>query len=65
MKKFYVSKDAYHSYKPDFYLTDYDIYIEFFGIDKNNNPAPYINKQKYFGRDEFKKINMHKKMVQN
>ena len=59
-EKFYVSKDAYHSYKPDFYLTDYDIYIEFFGIDKNNNPAPYINKQKYFEEMNLK-INMHKK----
>ncbi|MCK5855554.1 MAG: UvrD-helicase domain-containing protein [Sulfurovaceae bacterium] len=34
-------------YKPDFYLPDYDIYIEHFGIDRNNNTAPYIDKDEY------------------
>ena len=29
-------------YKPDFYLPKYDIYIEFFGIDKNGNPPAYF-----------------------
>lgn len=29
-------------YKPDFYLPQYDIYIEYFGIDKNGNPPAYF-----------------------
>lgn len=29
-------------YKPDFYLPKYDIYIEYFGIDKNGNPPAYF-----------------------
>ncbi len=34
-------------YQPDFYLTDYDIWIEHFGIDKKGNTAPYIDREKY------------------
>ncbi len=29
-------------YKPDFYLPKYDVYIEYFGIDKNGNPPDYF-----------------------
>ena len=29
-------------YKPDFYLPKYDIYIEYFGIDKNGNPPAFF-----------------------
>lgn len=29
-------------YKPDFYLLKYEIYIEYFGIDKNGNPPAYF-----------------------
>ena len=32
----------YQQYKPDFYLPEYDVYIEYFGIDENNNVAPYF-----------------------
>lgn len=31
-----TSSKEYRQYKPDFYLPDYDIYIEHFGIDRNN-----------------------------
>ncbi|MEH6393842.1 UvrD-helicase domain-containing protein [Pseudoalteromonas sp.] len=34
-------------YKPDFYLPQYDIYIEYYGIDDAGNTAPYIDKQHY------------------
>ncbi|PCI69108.1 MAG: hypothetical protein COB26_06760 [Piscirickettsiaceae bacterium] len=34
-------------YKPDFYLPDFDVYIEHFGIDRNNNTAPYIDQKEY------------------
>jgi DNA helicase-4 len=35
------------AYQPDFYLPDVDIYIEHFGIDRQGNTAPYIDKQSY------------------
>lgn len=37
----------YQQYKPDFYLPEYDIYIEYFGIDENNNVAPLKKSEKY------------------
>ena len=40
--------DAEHrQYKPDFYLPDYKIYLEHFGIDRNGNTAPYISAEEY------------------
>ncbi|MCG3683864.1 UvrD-helicase domain-containing protein [Aliarcobacter butzleri] len=45
-------------YKPDFYLPDYDIYIEHFGINKEGKTAPYIDSQKYNDDMEWK-INLH------
>lgn len=32
----------YQQYYPDFYLSEYDIYIEYFGIDENNEVAPFF-----------------------
>ncbi len=32
----------YGEYHPDFYLPDYGIYIEYFGIDRNNNVPAYF-----------------------
>ena len=37
----------YRQYQPDFYLPDYGIYLEHFGIDRDGNTAPYVEKQKY------------------
>lgn len=37
----------YQQYRPDFYLSDYGIYIEHFGIDKDGHTAPYVNKTLY------------------
>jgi len=37
----------FRAYLPDFYLPDYDIYIEHFGIDREGNTAPYIDVIKY------------------
>ncbi|WP_289022079.1 UvrD-helicase domain-containing protein [Desulfobacter postgatei] len=34
-------------YRPDFYLPDYDIYIEHFGINRNGKTAPFVNQVKY------------------
>ncbi|MDO6739361.1 UvrD-helicase domain-containing protein [Wenyingzhuangia sp. 2_MG-2023] len=44
-------------YRPDFYLTDYDIYLEHFGVDENNRAkwlSP-INEQKYVEEMELKR----------
>ena len=45
-------------YKPDFYLPDYDIYIEHYGIDKYGKTAPYIDNKKYLESMEWKR-NLH------
>ena len=37
----------HRQYQPDFYLTDYNIYLEHFGIDKNGNTAPFVPKIPY------------------
>jgi DNA helicase-4 len=39
----YPQEDKYRKkYRPDFYLPDYDIYIEHFGVSRNNN-APWLS----------------------
>ncbi|SON49032.1 UvrD-helicase domain-containing protein [Vibrio tapetis] len=42
-----VATEQYRQYEPDFYLPDYDIYIEYYGTDENGNPPPYIDKERY------------------
>ena len=40
--------DVFHrQYQPDFFLPEYGIYIEFYGIDRQGNTAPYIERQAY------------------
>jgi len=47
--------DAKHrQYKPDFFLPKYNIYIEHFGIDRNNRPAPWISQIEYNEQMEWK-----------
>lgn len=42
------TRSARHrQYKPDFYLTEHDIYIEHFGIDEQGNTRPGIDKDRY------------------
>ena len=55
-KTYTVEKRQYH---PDFYLPDYDIYIEHFGIDRNKKTAPYVNNKEYLEGIEWK-VNLHK-----
>ena len=40
--KFDTATTEYSQYKPDFYLPDYDIYIEYYGIDRNGEVAKYF-----------------------
>ncbi|MFT4788673.1 MAG: DNA helicase-4 [Paraglaciecola sp.] len=41
-----VSVD-FRPYQPDFYLWEYGVYIEYYGIDEGGNTAPYIDNQAY------------------
>jgi len=42
-------------YKPDFFLPDYDIYIEHFGVNKNGDTAPWVPKDQYLSDMKWKK----------
>jgi len=50
----------HRQYQPDFYLPNYEIYIEHFGINKKGEPAPFVNKEKYLQEMAWKR-NIHKK----
>ncbi len=41
-------------YRPDFTLTDYGICIEHFGIDRQNNTAPWVNREQYLADMDWK-----------
>jgi DNA helicase IV len=43
------------AYKPDFYLSDYDIYLEHFGVNENGIPAPWIDPAEYRASMEWKR----------
>tara|TARA_R110001583_G_scaffold64488_1_gene187192 strand:+ start:7356 stop:10256 length:2901 start_codon:yes stop_codon:yes gene_type:complete len=58
--RFDVSTEQYRQYQPDFYLTDYDIYIEYYGTDEQGNTAPWIDKVLYQESIEWKR-QTHKK----
>ena len=45
---FDTSTVEHSQYKPDFYLPDYDIYIEHFGIRQDGSTAPFINSKTYW-----------------
>jgi len=34
-------------YRPDFYLPDYGIYLEHWGVDRAGNPAPFMDREQY------------------
>ena len=40
--KYETDTTYYNEYHPDFYLPDYDIYIEYFGIDREGNVPSYF-----------------------
>ncbi|UUN13070.1 UvrD-helicase domain-containing protein [Idiomarina loihiensis] len=46
-------------YKPDFYLTEADIYLEHFGVDRHGKTRPDIDRQKYNQEMELKR-NLHR-----
>lgn len=52
-------EEGYTHYRPDFYLPDYDIYIEHFGVDRNLE-AKHLNR---IDREEYKKSIMWKRNI--
>ena len=50
----------FRQYKPDFYLPKHKIYIEHFGIDRNGNTAPFVDRERYHKDMEWKR-NLHEK----
>jgi len=42
-----TASTLYRQYQPDFYLPEHGIYIEYYGIDRQGNTAPYVDREKY------------------
>lgn len=42
-----TASPLFRQYRPDFYLPEFGIYIEYYGIDRAGNTAPYIDRQAY------------------
>ncbi|MBN2334696.1 UvrD-helicase domain-containing protein [Candidatus Bathyarchaeota archaeon] len=53
--EFPTASKLYGQYTPDFYLPDYDIYIEHFGIDRSGNTAPCVPRERYLKELEWKR----------
>ena len=62
--KYQTATKLRRQYKPDFYLPDYDIYLEHFGIDREGNTAPNINAEQYLGSISWKR-ELHRKYKTN
>jgi DNA helicase-4 len=50
-----TANEQYRQYQPDFYLSEYNIYLEHFGVDEEGNTAPYIIKEEYAQGMEWKR----------
>lgn len=48
------------NYNPDFYLPEYDIYIEHFGVDKNKQAPYFFNNRNEYTKNMEEKIKKHK-----
>ncbi|MEI6894448.1 MAG: UvrD-helicase domain-containing protein [Colwellia sp.] len=51
-------------YQPDFFIPELNLYLEYYGIDENQDTAPYINKEEYnksiqWKRDTHQKFETH------
>jgi DNA helicase-4 len=53
--KFDTQTPEKSQYQPDFYLEDYDIYIEHFAIGRNYKTPPFIDNQKYTNSIKWKR----------
>ena len=48
--KDYVSDANHRAYRPDFYLPEFDVYLEHYGVDETDEPPPFfseVEKRKY------------------
>jgi len=45
----------FRQYQPDFYLPDFGVYLEHYGIDEAGNTAPFVDKQKYTASMQWKR----------
>jgi DNA helicase-4 len=45
----------YRQYQPDFYLPEHGIYVEYYGIDRQGNTAPYIDREQYHASTTWKR----------
>tara|TARA_R110000782_G_scaffold166829_11_gene258804 strand:- start:2824 stop:5727 length:2904 start_codon:yes stop_codon:yes gene_type:complete len=50
-----TSGPDFRKYKPDFYLPDYEIYIEHFALNENGKTPKFINEKKYLEGVEWKR----------
>ena len=57
--EFDTATELHRQYEPDFYLPQYEIYLEHFGIDKKGNTAPYVDRDQYNQGIEWKR-SLHK-----
>ncbi len=46
---------THRQYRPDFFLTDYGIYLEHFGVDRSGATAPYVDRATYHAGIEWKR----------
>jgi len=58
--KYNVATVDHSQYCPDFYLPEYDIYIEHFGISRDNKTAAFIDRKTYIAGMKWKRAT-HKK----
>jgi len=52
---YYKPNELHGPYQPDFYLPDYNIYIEHFGIDRQNRTAPFVPNKEYLDDMDWKR----------
>ncbi len=42
-----TATETHSQYQPDFYLPEYDIYLEHLGVDRKGNTAPFVDQHEY------------------
>lgn len=50
-----TASKLYGQYTPDFFLPDYEIYIEHFGINRNGDTAPFVPRERYLDEMKWKR----------
>ena len=42
-----TANSLYRQYQPDFYLPEHGVYVEYYGVDREGNTAPYVDREEY------------------